>query len=732
MRIKGFDLKLACRSSFATLLISAFFVGCSNDDPVSNYQPDFVADFNLDSISQNPVLICQPWKHQIAVPVAKGLELDFTFSGKYFDWSVEQGENSNYLVLKLKDEYQQLPKEERRSFVETVKIRGLLLNNTKSTNDDEQNLYVVCQSTSEDLTATIPAYTMDNIGKSINLTGDILPAPIFPMLNVNLLTAEGLIYESAPYTGGGFELSGERFEETHSQMTEQLGLSWNTGNVLGSLKAAFSGGFSQSFSKEKIESNEFEYHFDIYRKDVCQVTISASLVNENMDMDVLTPYLTKEALALNDVKRFPQTKEGYYNLFDTYGTHIITGGAFGGIYMFVYTRKQTCSYESTANSAGMNLALKFPKSDGGGSGTPVPENWLQTYYKAMSASNGKISADGSNFNSDEHELNEEKSFFVVRGGNMDIDFESWSGSLIDKNSNLSLISYKSSSSNMPGIVPIYMMVTNPIRREEMKQYLEQYMKDKEFVIQDPKLVIVDFCMRNGADGYKEEPKAKKFTSMVDNKERMYLPIVANNKLPESDFHGRMLETSNKHFIAVGDDIDQLWYVAYDYFHPEEEHSYGIERVCFMTEDEAKNNGYTKSGNRADHKMNWPAIDDHYVCLKVTRDPNKMITGVGLQRKDGSKYDIIATSPGTDMLAPYTLDTQFAKYWSSGATYYVGLPPYEGISEANSWFGEHLADGHTHWIHPVYTREPLSLPLRPCNSEDIDETEGNFMMPLPFK
>lgn len=65
---------------------------------------------------------------------------------------------------------------------------------------------------------------------------------------------------------------------------------------------------------------------------------------------------------------------------------------------------------------------------------------------------------------------------------------------------------------------------------------------------------------------------------------------------------------------------------------------------------------------------WDAIDNHYVCLKFSPDDShkEPVTGVGIARKGKSDdlYYVIATSPGTDMTLPYSIDEQFPAYWGS--------------------------------------------------------------------
>ena len=733
--------QVVCLSA-AVLMIA----GCDDEVVVeesTDFQPEYVANLSGDSLAACPILICNPWEHSIAIPLRNDVDPAFSYSGVYFDWSIERTDIDQYLVLKLKEAFRQQGETERRSFVESIELLGLRGETKSDSTGDNgaRTLYLICQSSSAPA-VEMPDYLGNNLGRSVNMTEDILAAAGSPMVNADLLYHEGLLSVSNQLEGKGVEFSGQRFEETHSQLTEQLGLSALTPRHL---KAVFSGAFDQSFSKEEIESNEYEYHVDIYRKDVSRAMISPFLTSDPDSVArLLTPYLTVDAQqGLNNNNLYPQTREGMFRLFDEYGTHVITSGAFGGTFMYLYTRKQTCSYESTANAAGTSATLKFPQAGSGSKDDlPAPQNWLQTYFQVMSTAQGNISASGSDFNSEEHQLNEEKSFFVVRGGNMDPDFTKWSENLDGPNADLALISYEGSSNSVPGIIPIYELVLDPKRRAYMSQLLDTYMDERTIDVEEaPKLVVVDFRMGKADNGHKAKPEPKKFVSSVDNRERMYFPLVANNNLDDNDLIGRMLDTSSKFFLDVSDATDQLWYVAFDYYDPDDEQSYGISNICFMTEDEADNNAerrlYTRSGNRADSDMNWPAIDDHYVYLKATRNQNEMITGVGLRRRFKKDSDsdnrIIATSPGTDMLAPYNLDMQFRQYWSNN--YVVGTPPtdkanqLEDIDIDNSWFGDNNATHHSNWIHPVYTRKALELPLRPANDGNYEH--GNFMKPIAY-
>ncbi|EKC66492.1 MAC/Perforin domain protein, partial [human gut metagenome] len=104
-----------------------------------------------------------------------------------------------------------------------------------------------------------------------------------------------------------------------------------------------------------------------------------------------------------------------------------------------------------------------------------------------------------------------------------------------------------------------------------------------------------------------------------------------------------------------------------------------------------------------------------------------ITGVGIARKGKSddKYYVIATSPGTDMTLPYSIDTQFPAYWGSveykskeeNPPYRFGVDQEDDLNEGDSWFGRNKATNHKQWIFPVYTTKDLEWPIRFTKATD---------------
>ena len=150
---------------------------------------------------------------------------------------------------------------------------------------------------------------------------------------------------------------------------------------------------------------------------------------------------------------------------------------------------------------------------------------------------------------------------------------------------------------------------------------------------------------------------------------------------------------------------------------------------FMKDDDARKHGFEPRGQDSQSGMNWDAIDNHYVSLRFTsdKDHTQPITGVGIARKGKSddKYYVIASSPGTDMTLPYSIDTQFPAYWGSkeykskseNPPYRFGVDQENDLNEGDSWFGRNKATNHKQWIFPVYTTKALDWPIRFTKATD---------------
>lgn len=705
-----------------TLVASAFLAGCSDDD-TEVYVPQRVAEFNLsDESGGNRLFIIHPWEGEIAIPVHDDRICDFEFSGKYFDWEMRQGAESRFLVLNLKKEVELKP------FLEKVALRGIASKSGEAATD---TLFLVSQPKLESSVADDAPSYMHNVGKTVNASGDIFATPKEPFLDFDLIYGTKAFVKTPQSESWGRERSGVDYEELVDNMWQELGISvsglgfTNQGAPTPTRSKLFSGSFNERFQHNRTSSNRFEYHVDVHVKPMVELHMATAIYTTDNDPDVFLPYLTATAQFLLNVshddlyKRYPNTKEGIYDLYDTYGTHVLVGGVFGGSYTYIYSRKENMYYDETVLAAEAELSAKSASPAG------ENENWLQTYYRVMGTHGGKIGAGGGYTKSELNEHMSEESIMIITGGNASVDFESWDNSIADENSNLHLVRYgpKGDSTNC-FMIPLYYLTKDSARKNALKEHLNAYVEEHSKLEKEPKLIVADFMMRTGKDDHGDPAGQRVFTG-PDGKKRIYSPLVLNTKGPDKSQIGKMLDTSAHQYLDVGDYADQLWWVAFDF----EGECRPIYHMRFMKEDDARQHGFEPRGQDAESGMEWEAIDNHFVSLRFTTDDThkEPITGVGIARKGKSddKYYVIATSPGTDMTLPYSIDTQFPAYWGSveykskeeNPPYRFGVDQEDDLNEGDSWFGRNKATNHKQWIFPVYTTKDLEWPIRFTKATD---------------
>lgn len=320
-----------------TLVASVFLAGCSDDD-TEVYVPQRVAEFNLsDESGGNRLFIIHPWEGEIAIPVRDDRIRNFEFSGKYFDWEMRQGAESRFLVLNLKKEVELKP------FLEKVALRGIASKSGEAATD---TLFLVSQPKLESSVADDAPSYMHNVGKTVNVAGDIFAAPKEPFLDFDLIYGTKAFVKTPQSESWGRERSGVDYEELVDNMWQELGISvsslgfTNQGAPTPTRSKLFSGSFNERFQHNRTSSNRFEYHVDVHVKPMVELHMATAIYTTDNDPDVFLPYLTATAQLLLNVSyddlymRYPNTKEGIYDLYDTYGTHVLVGGVFGGSYTY--------------------------------------------------------------------------------------------------------------------------------------------------------------------------------------------------------------------------------------------------------------------------------------------------------------------------------------------------------------------------------------------------------------
>ena len=682
---------------------------CESDTPeIYIPQKEIIAEFELASTSNmcKQVFKFNPWlTEEIAIPLnavaIRGIETE----NDRIEYSVRQGEKHEFLVLKLKDKSDMTP------FVIKVYLPKPGSTRAETSEESEDTVYLICQDEERMKNVVLPHPYLDQIGKGVNIVnGELLATPRFDLLSIKALWADKKVQESHNPVGNGTEISDASYSEATSEVARNVGVSstsnWTKIFWEGSM---FSGSLSKGWSKSTKSAEEFEYHIDIYKKTFVAYYLGGKFTEENSGPDLYTPYMSEDAYDLLNnpesslYQAYPNTYEGISKLLDKYGTHVTTGGVFGGTFTAYYRRKATSYYTSTSLDFSLSLSCKKK-------GQGEAKNWMESYLQAQAMQGGTLEYGKESSNSDLQETSEEEYKFEVRGGNESGDFDSWSASIADENSNLALVSY-SPVENMCCLIPLWYLAADEARRNALKENLDKYIKENADTTNN-RLVVADFMMVRGENGHKEPATDRQFEG-ADGVVRNYVPLVLNKNFHDSDEWGKMVETSSNNFLSVADNTDQLWYVALDY----ENSCIPIEDIAFLQKKQSDKFGYTPRGDSSQEGMNYPEIDEKWVCLKFAgpnSDRNNYITAVGLCHKWNGDYKVITSSQGTEWKYPFNDNTNFKKYFNedyeaggnSNMNWEMGWYPEEEKQHYSAWFGNVGATHGKDYIFPCFSRQTL--------------------------
>ena len=261
------------------------------------------------------------------------------------------------------------------------------------------------------------------------------------------------------------------------------------------------------------------------------------------------------------------------------------------------------------------------------------------------------------------------------------------------------------------LIPLWYLAADEARRNALKENLDKYIKENADTTNN-RLVVADFMMVRGENDHKEPATDRQFEG-ADGVVRNYVPLVLNKNFHDSDEWGKMVETSSNNFLSVADNTDQLWYVALDY----ENSCIPIENIAFMQKKQSNEFGYTPRGDSSQEGMNYPTIDEKWVCLKFAgpnSDRNNYITAVGLCHKWNGDYKVITSSQGTEWKYPFNDNTNFKKYFNedyeaggnSNMNWVMGWYPEEEKQHYSAWFGNVGATHGKDYIFPCFSRQTL--------------------------
>ncbi len=698
------------------LLSTAVFTGC-NDDEKDTPEPE-IPFVNLEnSLMGQKVIIVYPDKEGgMVIPLSVSHKVNVSFEKGLLDPEVVAQGDSFAVRLSLTNPMRNILVDKA-----TITYENPL---TKGEEESTAEVYVVVQPLKIAASPNSGVDYLSNIGKGMDITSDIMRGENKdPMLRFELIDrADTLIVDNSTSESVGREFAGSKFEETVHSMHHEFGISAKV-KAKGGM---FSGSFSSNMAKETAEQNKFEYVVEVLRKQM----VEAHLITEfNTSKDDPAFYLSFLTDAANDLlnnkesktyKQYANDEEGIKNLYKKYGTHVITGSTYGGMYIYVFTRKINSYFESSTVQAGGSLSATFMDPIN----KEVPP-WVGVYFAKMGAQGGTISASGGNYDSENKEVMGEVSYTYVKGGNASDNYELWEKSIVDGNSNLSFIGYGNRIGNREtpddkvggdsyeivngGLIPLYYLVVDPERRAAMEKYLTNYIDSQRAPLKERRLILADFMALSEENNHKLEVKPRKMKG-PEGKELLYFPMMANRYAPTDN--GKILDTSQDDYIVLADVGDQVWWYALEY----EDECVGITDIRFSKKD-----GYEGRGDKAEKNMGSSShFADHKVYLKMadkTTASTQKITGAGLIRSHEKKktvakyYDLIASTGGFDMQRPFSTDTIVKTYWldHENEKYYYSM----GVErdEDEGWFADSSAANNNYYIFPVYITTPIPMPLK---------------------
>lgn len=519
--------------------------------------------------------------------------------------------------------------------------------------------------------------------------------------------------DGTPYTKS-YMLSGSDYEEMTRQYAFNLGISGSRAlnkewKLVGG--KALSGSFTGAVDL-KTHAAEY-YEFTVFITKARRLSMKLRSFMDYSDEKLISYLCPKANDVLNnpnseEYKYYSNTREGIFNLFDTYGTHVMTSCVWGGRFVYVYFRKNNAYTNSTATSFAVNVGLK-KKND---QITYNPEMPYASFMVQQMASSGiNIDFGLDTYAEDIQETTSEDAYTMAIGGNANnMDPNDWMESMDPDKVNaknyalIGLDEPTTENAKSGGLISLSCLCLDKERREAMEKYYEEYLEERAPLKGEiPSMVLADVIMLKDSDDGNGGVDPTKQRVMTDpfGKKRLYTPMYVNNNGVEKVL-GQAVDTSCDVYITVVDACDQFWYAAIDY--PTE--CNGISDICFSDKKESSlaNDGYTRRGSRADDEMNWGAIDNNYLVVKYIKDGDTTtpkITGFGLMHAQGDDNnidkaggemdDIFATSVGTEMRFPFAADINFDYHWQDWK---------HSDYSKRSWWGENNAT-RKH-IYPVYT------------------------------
>lgn len=436
------------------------------------------------------------------------------------------------------------------------------------------------------------------------------------------------------------------------------------------------------------------------------------------------------------------TKFDPVKFMDRWGTDVITRGAFGASWVYIYGRKQNI-YETTQNyDAHVAVSVTHPQN------TEI-KNMAQIFAMKMAGVDGtQVDAKYSYMKENYQETTKSLTAKLTYGGHLGKSEWSEFTNGIETNPALwTLMSYRLSGDTETEedideghkIYPIEDMAYNLLvmyyqrtmndttltdKGDHMKTF-QNYLAnvnaisnakpdyiDKNSLVVEKRsaMFLVDVMMKSGKNG-KQKGEPKPFCAKDYRGEwRMYYPMMANAYSPVKEDIYYALETSQDEYNVGIDRSDHYWYYA---LASERDCNYGLLDVTFVNENDV-DTAYYKRGECARTDIGL-SVQKRYVVVKPLDEGDKdadalrkkRLTAFAIRDKDTEK--IIASTGGSELRAnayQSEIDT-FNNFWKVDANKTLEKDSIKLHNSKDNYF--YKGGGiHYHQLQPVISNKKLRI------------------------
>lgn len=462
-----------------------------------------------------------------------------------------------------------------------------------------------------------------SIGHGCDITGELGNATNASILDYNKLRSENAVQIEKDSFSLLTELTGNKYDEVNHSINNTFGFSAGDGQD-------FNNSLSITTNNSMKNKDTFEYGVKLLVNKLMGAYLTPTAkgsIKDYLQNDALCHIAGKPDSKGNIL--YPSGTSHLKQLFCDYGTHIVTKGIFGCKYEYIMLRQNNEWESDMLTQVNLDMDNKF------------------TYGEDRKTLNIGIENDFSESERECHKNAKAISLDRRVGGNTsESDFALWQYSCsFDKPETISLIGYDyiqnptKSNSSVPiesGLIPIWELVDDPARKQEIEDAFHSYVEEKRIKINPYKRVIADVIAYNHPKG-----DAPDYLYEVDNTggksvTRRYV------KLSE-DITSHIKGTKKYHLF---------FYYALGYADTD-----GLTGIRFMDKKETSDTGWIRRGPTA-HDGVTGVIKDYVVGIQkasvngkgeIITDKNQLISGFGVLISNKHKK----VSRGTNESYPWT-------------------------------------------------------------------------------